>query len=426
MRHAIKALPLLCMSSSPTEISVELPASKSIANRWLLLNFLLDQRFELIGTGASTDTLELAAALRQIKSKQSTLQCIDAGSGGTGFRFLMALLSRLDGHFFLTGGEQILQRPHQQLIAALKALGAAIEPGEKDGQKGYFIQGKAWQFNEVKFVESISSQYLSAIALAAVGLKTTFTIGLPEQLPSSPYLDITVDCLKQADIKVTADKKQIQINAADKPTGRTIYIEKDWSAAAFFYALIAGKPRLLLHLAGLKPNSLQADQRIVAIGQMLGIKTQEKEDGILLSHHENLHSLKEIKVDFFACPDLFPAVLTACILKGIDLIAAGIQHLVHKESNRILAMHQIAKQLGYTMMENGDAILWQAGPAPVQTASILRFETHQDHRIAMCALIFKSCLKDKEIDIDDTQCIAKSFPDFMEQLRKIEDKEIKK
>jgi 3-phosphoshikimate 1-carboxyvinyltransferase len=159
---------------------------------------------------------------------------------------------------------------------------------------------------------------------------------------------------------------------------------------------------------------------------MLGIQTQEKEDGILLSHHENLHSLKEIKVDFFACPDLFPAVLTACILKGIDLIAAGIQHLVHKESNRILAMHQIAKQLGYTMMENGDAILWQAGPAPVQTASILRFETHQDHRIAMCALIFKSCLKDKEIDIDDTQCIAKSFPDFMEQLRKIEDKEIKK
>jgi 3-phosphoshikimate 1-carboxyvinyltransferase len=414
------------MSLARTEISVELPASKSIANRWLVLNFLMDQSFHLKALGSSTDTLELAAALQQIKRGESSLQCIDAGSGGTGFRFIMALLSRLDGHFFLTGSQQILQRPHQQLIAALQSLGTPIEAGEKDGRKGYFIQGKAWQFNEVKFTESISSQYLSAIALAAVGLKNNFTIRLPEHLPSSPYLDITVACLQQAGINVTADKEKIQIHAGKIASAKTIAIEKDWSAAAFFYALLAGKPGLGLYLPGLKLNSLQADKEIVALGKLCGIQTLEKADGILLFSDENHFRPKEIKVDFFACPDLFPAVLTACILKGIALRAEGIQHLVHKESNRILAMQQMAHPLGYTMIENGDAIVWKRGSETSSKQSILPFKTHQDHRIAMCALIFKSCLKDREIDIDDTQCIAKSFPDFMEELRKIEDREIKK
>jgi 3-phosphoshikimate 1-carboxyvinyltransferase len=413
------ALSLRHMTQIEPNLKIDLPTSKSIANRWLILDYLFKNTFNIEHFGDATDTLELQLALKKIQANYHEIQVINAGSGGTSLRFLMALLSKENGIFFLCGNQQLMSRPHQQLIKALQSLGADIQEKELNQNNGFLIHGKKWTKNEVRFEESISSQYVSAIALAAANLEQAFSIYLPKNLPSLPYLEITLACMRQAGIQVSYENNCVRIFPLAEISAQTIQIEKDWSAAAFFYALLAGKKELRLTFRGLNFQSLQADKKIASFGLALGIVSKTNKEGVFIYFEKEAKFPQAITFDFLDCPDLFPAVLSACIIAGVKLKATGIQHLIHKESNRILAMRKIAAQFGYDLQGNDDQVEMHLMKNYLKAGKVILIETCQDHRIAMCGAILKICFEDLEVKIDDMNCMAKSFPNFLAEINKI-------
>lgn len=407
---------------------IQLPASKSLANRWLVLNYMLGNPFHLEGTGNAGDTVELQRALEGLSHNNSSENPIEifAGEGGTGFRFLLALLSCKPGEFFLYGGKQILGRPHLPLIEALQFLGSDIQKIRFREKEGYLIKGGPWKRKHLEFKESISSQYLSAIALAASQQQEVFSLVIPEVLPSKPYFEMTLDCLTSAGIIINSKANEIQISRPPVILEKTINIEKDWSAAAFFFALAAGRKDLQFGLPGLNLNSLQSDKAIIEMAQYWGVQAEKTPEGIMISYYgeEDNQGIKEF--DFMNCPDLFPACLTACIIRGKSLKASGVQHLVHKESNRLEAMKKIALPFGFHWEEGNNHIRLTAPEKLPDLPQTIRISSFHDHRIAMCGWILKLSFPDLSIEIDDSECIKKSFPNFLEVLSGIADGIIRK
>lgn len=413
------------MEEQPKPVQILLPASKSLANRWLIINHLLGGIFNLQDLGEATDTLELQKALAILQSQTVSegITEINAGSGGTGFRFLMAVLSLKPGKYFLYGSEQIMNRPHHQLIQSLQSLGSSIEEIQLNGKTGFVIEGKAWTGSKIHFKESISSQYISALALAAIHHHEAFTLELNNDLPSLPYLEMTLSCLSQAGIEIKRNNNSITIFPSTQTSGRKVQIERDWSSAAFFFAYPAGNKNTVIFFPGLKQDSLQGDKVIMKMAESWGVKSKPTENGIIISTESDNSAKQEISFNFLHCPDLFPATLTAFIMARKKFKAKGIQHLVHKESNRLEAMKKIAQQFGFSWKQSDQELIAepiQSGFVPNQPIIITTFH---DHRIAMCGMLLKSSFKNLDIRVDDLNCISKSFPGFLTALSSMENRE---
>jgi len=409
------------MKFNSSTIKISLPASKSIANRWLILDFLFPEKFTFDDLGTADDTQELTKAIDKIKHTNSSEEfaIINAGSGGTGFRFLMALLSSFKNHCFLTGTEQILSRPQQQLVGMLNELGADIKKGVIDERNGFFISGKGWNQNEITIHETISSQFISAIALVAAKQDRVFTINYAEKIPSLPYLNITVHCLMEAGIRTSHTQGKLIIYPQKEINPKPISIEKDWSSAAFFYSLLSKQRKINILLESLKLSSMQADSAVQRIAQQLGIESVQQSNGVLIAAVQNFTFPSRLAINFHDYPDLFPALFTACLINGIELYASGIENLIYKESNRIQAMEQIARQLGATMENKSDGLILYPKAVGFSMPSELLIETYNDHRIAICGAIIANCYPEIKVTLDHPDCVSKSFPEFFTELQKL-------
>ena len=352
---------------------IELPISKSIANRLLILQAIHGDGLMTVSCDMPNDVRIMSEAIRRLGERREAR--IDLGNCGTAMRFLTAYCAQLDGKtVILEGVERMHHRPIGQLVDALREIGADIEYLGEEGFPPLRIKGCILDKHRIVTINNpLSTQFLSALLLIGANVQTDST---------SPYITLT--------------RELIQHYTTLHNSTQRYTIEKDWSSAAFWYEYVALQGGEIT-LPGLSRDSLQGDKVVADIFVHLGVQTEYTEEGITITKNEDEEFLiqqyeqqksttqttksnKTLNIDFSACPDLYPAIALTCERLGVELHATGVESLPLKESDRLRAVRE--------------------------------HRTDADHRMAMALLI-------AGYEVDDTACISKSYPQFIEQWKSV-------
>jgi len=397
----------LSYTNSNTVPEVRLPSSKSISNRLLIAQALSDSKVQLANLSEAQDTQVLQ------KSLISIAKVIDVGMAGTAFRFLTAFYSIKEGERVLTGAGRMKERPIQILVEKLSCLGAKIDYVEQDGFPPLQIQGANLKGGQLSIDASVSSQYISALLLIAPYLKVGLELNLVGDVVSSPYIDLTISLQHQLGIQVARNENSIRIEAGTYRSNREIIVESDWSSAAFFYQLVAFSGRSIF-IQNLNSNSLQGDVECWKIFTELGVVTEFKDGGAFL-HFDPKSIKRELYFDLTDTPDLIPSIAVTASQLVDKITIIGTKTLYIKECNRVEALKMELLKIGAVLREIGGNSFEIVGQKITQTENTISFSTYNDHRIAMCFAPFAVVAN---IEMDNKNVVAKSFPNFWDELKK--------
>ena len=398
--------------------AVTLPTSKSLTNRALVASAVADGG-TIVAPLDCDDTRVLAAALvdagwpvewgadirigeRSVPDHRARLDLADSG---TGSRLILALLAASPGRSIVDGSARLRQRPMGPLIESLDRLGAQVH--SKNGFLPVEIDGIVLGGGAVEVQPEVSSQFVSALVLAGPLMRDGLDLSVSGQLPSVPYLDLTVDVMRAfgSELEVSEDKRQWRIHPA--PLQRAHYsVEGDWSAAAFVLAAaaVAGGE---VEVRPLDPSSRQGDRAVVRILADAGLDVDWLDDGLIARGPVTA----PISADLRHTPDLFPALAAAAVCAPPGSRFFGLDHLKHKESDRLTVMVKNLERIGARLRVSGSELVVEAtlgrgsGSVPGVTAA-------GDHRIAMAMAV--AALAGGPLELDDPHCVTKSFPRFWE------------
>jgi len=316
--------------------SITLNGSKSISNRILIIRALCADDFQIENLSTAKDTSTLSALISQIKDGA----VLDTGAAGTTYRFLTAHLAFSEGTQILTGSERMKQRPIKVLVEALTSLGAKIEYLEEEGYPPLKIMpAQAQQKKEVSLLANVSSQYISALMLIAPYLPSGLRINLVGDIVSLPYLLMTKNLMESFGAEINFDGASFSI-APGKYTGKPFKVEGDWSAASYYYAIVAfEKPGYTLEIGGINGDSLQGDNVMAEIGQHFGVMTIFKNQTATLTKMDNPIDPR-FDFDFVLCPDLTQTVSVMMAGLGVSGKLTGLKTLRIKETDRINALNK--------------------------------------------------------------------------------------
>lgn len=346
--------------------------------------------------GYIVDNLNRGLRLGDGEEERTLFVC----EGGTTFRFLLALAcTNVKPTKFLLS-PALMRRPHDALLRSLRSGGAVIEEFHDLSGQGYVVRG--WQrMPQVFSVDpSLSSQFVSAIALLAVGAEAPFTIRLLGEPVSRGYLDLTYEMLEQAGVEIIAHGDVIAVNQSERLNEKwTIEVEADQSSTAVWsVAHFLGHP--------------------IETGQKARIPRQP--DGAVEAYLVALRDARRAprEIDLSAVPDLLP-VLAVAALSGHDGVVhpvtfTGVGHLRHKESNRLDAFAASLRAVGVDADARADGLLLRPSPPP-KPGSI--FETHGDHRLVMAGMLL-ALVHNGEVLLDQPWSVAKSYPGFWDDARR--------
>ena len=392
----------------PKEINlrIKLPASKSISNRALILNALAYSPYDIQNLSDCDDT---RVTVETLDSNNTTF---DIGAAGTAMRFLTAFLSKTVGEWIITGSERMKKRPIKLLVDALNSLGARVEYVENEGFPPLRIFGSALMGGEVNLNGGVSSQYISALMMIGPYMQNGLKIKLEGNIISVPYIQMTMSMMKEFGVEVAFENNEIEIEPQTyKPI--QFKVESDWSAASYWYEIlsIAGKGQIFLE--GLNQNSYQGDSKVAELFEKLGVETEYKVDGILLTSTGNYVS--KFEYDFVDQPDLTQTFAVTCCLKGIPFVFSGLQSLKIKETDRIAALIKELKKLGFVVIEPAESQLAWFGEK-CEKAQEISISTYEDHRMAMA---FAPVALEMPIIIEHPEVVSKSYPNFWNDFEKL-------
>lgn len=395
-------------------IKINIPYSKSISNRLLIMHFLSKSKKNLTHLSQSDDTLLLQSILKQITNQETTI--FNTQNAGTTTRFLIALLSTIKGNWQINADERMNHRPIIPLLEALKELGAEIKTFSQTKIFPLTIKGKDLQGGKTIEISSTqSSQIVSAIAMIAPYCKGGLKIKYPENQTSLSYLEMTLSMMKRYGIEVETKQNIIDIKQGNYKIEEETF-EADWSSASFFYALVAIYKSHKIFLPQLKENSLQGDKAIEKIfRKSFSVLTSYTKEGAIIEYSPDLEKQPQ-QIDFTSTPDLFLPVLIADVCTSSQLSYSGLQTLNLKESQRLDKAIEQLQQFGIKFIENNNILTLDKTQRHFNTPS-KQIKTYQDHRIAMAFSLL--AIKNKTINIENPQCVSKSFPNFWQELRKI-------
>lgn len=394
--------------------TIQLAGSKSISNRLLILNEVLDLNLILENNSRSEDTLLLQSALKQIKNKKGG--AIDIHHAGTDMRFLTALLATKEGEWILTGSERMKQRPIGELVSALRSLGADITYIENENFPPLKIKGKKLKGGRIEIDGSISSQFTSALLLISPTFENGLELTLKNEIVSWPYILMTLDLLSLFGSKVSTVLNTIKISKSlvINPTPLIYNIESDWSAASYWYSIVALSKKAEITLTGLNKSSSQGDSVLPKIYEELGVSSQFTNEGVLITKNSNLSN--QFEYDFTNCPDIAQTLAVTCFALGIKAKLKGLKTLKIKETDRIFALKTELEKFGANVEITDDSILINSHDSRLMTND-LRLETYNDHRMAMSfaplALAFGPLI------IQNPEVVSKSYPLFWEDLKSV-------
>lgn len=394
--------------SAPSAIkaTIQLPASKSISNRALIINALAESNCTPNNLSDCDDTRVMIKALTQDE------ETIDIMAAGTAMRFLTAYLSVTPGERIITGTARMQQRPIQILVNALRELGAEISYTNNEGFPPLHIKGVELKGNEITLKGNVSSQYISALLMIGPALKNGLTLHLSGEIISRPYINLTLQLMQDFGAKAAWTSSD-SISVAPQPyTSIPFTVESDWSAASYWYQIAALSPKTEIELLGLFRNSYQGDSRGAEVFSRLGITTEFTTKGVKLK--KTGKAPERLEEDFIDIPDLAQTFVVTCALMNIPFRFTGLQSLKIKETDRIAALKNELKKLGYVIKEENDSILMWNGERcePEETPVIA---TYEDHRMAMA--FAPAIINHPTMQIADPQVVTKSYPGYWKDLK---------
>lgn len=393
--------------------SITLPASKSISNRALIIHALSGGDILPENLSDCDDTNVMISALRDMPYE------IDIKAAGTAMRFMTAYLSVTPGEHLLTGTERMKLRPIENLVNALRSLGADIEYLGETGFPPLKIKGRPLKGGMINIPGNVSSQYISALLMIAPVMKQGLTLKLGGDILSRPYIDLTLAMMND----YGADAEWVDVDTVHvKPKGytsRPYYIENDWTAASYWYEMMAltADDDAEIRLAGLMDVSSQGDTIVKYIFSLLGVKTlfeiKNKRVPCTVTLRRSGTHLPRLDFDFSNSPDLAQTVVCACCGMGIEFDFTGLSTLKIKETDRIEAMKTELRKLGFVVYsKNDNELIWDGERCEPTFEPI---DTYEDHRMAMA--FAPLALKINGIKINNPEVVSKSYPRFWEHLK---------
>ncbi len=389
---------------------VELPISKSLCNRALILRAISNQNIYLSEISKANDSVILERCLN------TTSNVIDVEDAGTAMRFLTAYFAFQQGSIELRGSKRMHQRPIGSLVEALNAIGANVTYIENDGFPPIRLDACKLEAltTEVSISANTSSQFISALMLIAPSLPQGLTINLTGKVASRPYIEMTNNLLQQTGVKSTITENKISI-PFHQFEPQALELESDWSGASYFYAIAALIPGSTIQLDNLNSNSFQGDSVLVVwFERYFGISSYFNKNGVSLSAISNFLFPKELELDFSNYPDLAQTIVVLCACLGIKLKATGLESLLIKETNRINALSTELKKLGIATYTTSNSI--EIDEKIQFSATPVEINTYQDHRMAMA---FSMVSFIRPIELDNEKVVTKSFPKFFTELKNI-------
>ena len=412
--------------SAPSTLraSIQLPASKSISNRALILHSLAQSNIVPCNLSDCDDTRVMIRALNE------TSEQIDILAAGTAMRFLTAYLSVTPGTRTITGTKRMQQRPIRILVDALRKLGAQIEYAANEGFPPLRITGTELKGEEISLAGNISSQYISALLMIGAMLPKGLCLHLTGDIISRPYINLTLQLMRDFGAKAEwTSENSITVH----PGGYQevpFTVESDWSAASYWYQMVALqgiKNKKIekqekgsfntstypeIELLGLFSHSYQGDSRGAEVFSKLGVRTEYTDHGVKLTSIGV--PVARLVEDFVDIPDLAQTFVVTCCLMNIPFRFTGLQSLKIKETDRIIALITELRKLGYVVRSEQDSILsWDGERCPAEAEPVI--STYEDHRMAMA--FAPACLVLPQIQIDEPQVVSKSYPSYWESLQ---------
>jgi 3-phosphoshikimate 1-carboxyvinyltransferase len=333
---------------------------------------------------------------------------LDIKNAGTVMRFLTAYLSLIAGKWLITGSERMQKRPIGELVDALNSLGADIQFTQKIGFPPLLIKGAEIKGGVVEINAKQSSQFVSALMMIAPYLKNGLEIIMKHNPVSAPYIKMTAKLMSEYGVNVEIDSNTIFVPEGNYKI-KEHNIEADWSSASYWYEVAALSENSEIFISNLSKKSIQGDSIVAQIFKNLGVETIYLNNGVLLKNKETFKT--EYEFNFKDYPDLVPAVMATCAIKGIKLKVKGISHLKYKESDRILSLDEELSKIGCCITKEGKSYILTSG----ESVNNVEFNTHNDHRLAMC--LAPLVLKIKDVVINDPEVSTKSYPDFWKNMK---------
>lgn len=396
--------------TSPKELNlttIDLPSSKSISNRLLILNALSYSPWPVKNLSESDDTRALEVALT------SNASIFNVGAAGTTMRFLTAFLSRIVGEWTITGSERMKERPIGVLVDALRELGANIEYAEKEGFPPLKILGSSLQGKTLELPGNVSSQYISALLMIAPTVTGGLTLKLKGDITSKPYINLTLKLMELYGVK--SDWNGNIISVSEQPLKPAeVKAEGDWSAASYWFQIVAlGGVGSSVTLKGLDRYSLQGDSAVAGLFKQLGVKHKFSQKGLILSNTGERSG--HFKYDFSDQPDLAQTFAMTCAALGIPFHLTGLHTLKIKETDRIQALITEARKFGFVFTTNDvDDLIWDGTKSEPHSEPVVA--TYHDHRMAMA--FAPLAITHGAFHVENPVVVSKSYPGYWDDLMK--------
>ncbi|MCL4109590.1 UNVERIFIED_CONTAM: hypothetical protein GTU68_049183 [Idotea baltica] len=408
--------------SGPVVGSIRPPGSKSLTNRALIIAALAEGTTSLTGVLDSVDTRVMFESLNRLgisavhDSTNHTATISGCGNkipgshaelylenSGTSIRFLTALCSTATGTFKLDGNTRMRERPIVDLVTAINQIGPSITCVSETGCPPVSIESSGWNAGKLAVKAKMSSQYLSAILMAAPTARGSVAIEIEGERVSQPYIDMTTAVMKQFGVDVSETEDGYSV-APQTYSACQYSIEPDASAASYFFAAAAitgGR----VTVEGLSRNALQGDVNFINALEKMGCVVTSDDTSITVEGKP----LQGIDIDMNAISDTAQTLAAVAVFADGPTTIRNIKHNRYKETDRIAAVATELRQLGIEVEERDDGMTIH--PGAVQPATV---ETYDDHRMAMSFALIG--LKADGVRIADPDCTSKTYPNFFADL----------
>lgn len=392
--------------SGTVKCTVTPPASKSESNRVLIIDALSGMKSDLQNLSNARDTQTM---IRLLKSTDKTLDVLDAG---TTMRFLTAFTAITGRETIMTGTQRMRERPIRLLVDALRNLGASIDYLENDGFPP--IEIKKFDKNNVttnhlKIRGDVSSQYITALLMVGAGLPNGLVLELEGKVGSKPYIEMTLSLMKHFGVSANWNDNIIEIPAQEyKPAAYSV--ESDWTAASYWYAVVALAENAEIEILGYNDKSFQGDRACVEIFDKLGVESTFTATGLKLAKKAHTATFE---YDFTDSPDVAQTVAVVCAAKGIEGTLSGLESLRIKETDRIAALQIELAKFGADVIEIEKDITYKVIPGTFKVDGQSVY-TYKDHRMAMA---FAPLALLGELTIENPSVVDKSYPHYWEDLK---------
>lgn len=413
--------------AAPFDAVVELPGSKSYTNRALLIAALAHGRSEITQALSSDDTRYMHAALEAMGVRiddrdahtflvtgidgqfPSTGATLMVGNAGTAARFLTAAVALGHGTFIVDGSEAMRKRPIQPLIDGLRQLGVDVETQNGNGCPPVEVHARGIAGGRAVMRGDISSQYFSALLMAAPYASADVEIEVEGELVSSPYVTMTLSTMAEFGVQAERDgDRWFRVPSGQRYQARAYAVEPDASAASYFFtaAAVTGGRVVVPRLGS---RSAQGDLGILAVLERMGCRVRIAADSIEV---QGPARLRGVDADFTQMGDVATSLMAIAPFADGPTTVRGIAQTHYEESDRPVAAATELRRMGLRVESDWDSVtIYPGTPQPAE------IQTYDDHRIAMSFAV--TGLRASGIRIANPECVSKTFPEYFEVLRRL-------